>query len=327
MSTSASLNASASVTAAQCAASITVAVCRSAIAHNEDTDFTGEKVRSYPATGVAGGRDIRLITEEIPQGDDFVFDAEIPRCVTAYLELEGYTPGGAFYKLLGEIDADTVVFFPPHSEKTLQYFAAAEKLGRCIVLALDRSPLSGLSAGSARMCAELAYMLRKADLVISPSAADCRMADSLGVAPCVRIRYFFPYSDSEISPAPLEGRHIAYFVASAAANLERPVAAFMKVRQKYPDATLYVAAGLEMKAGKRLTDFFTALNALPESEGIRAEMKLLKPLRATFQPPPEQWPTTEAYFDLYLYPEVNEFTVNSTMGPNAYVWGYLAARP
>lgn len=228
----------------------------------------------------AGGRDIRLITEEIPQGDDFVFDAEIPRCVTAYLELEGYTPGGAFYKLLGEIDANTVVFFPPHSEKTLQYFAAAEKLGRCIVLALDRSPLSGLSAGSARMCAELAYMLRKADLVISPSAADCRMADSLGVARCVRIPYFFPYSDSEISPAPLEGRHIAYFVASAAANLERPVAAFMKVRQKYPDATLYVAAGLEMKAGKRLTDFFAALNALPESEGIRAEMKLLKPLRA-----------------------------------------------
>lgn len=54
---------------------------------------------------------------------------------------------------------------------------------------------------------------------------------------------------------------------------------------------------------------------------------LLKPLRATFQPPPEQWPTTEAYFDLYLYPEINEFTVNSTMGPNAYVWGYLAARP
>ncbi|MCE5217614.1 hypothetical protein LLH03_11375, partial [bacterium] len=54
---------------------------------------------------------------------------------------------------------------------------------------------------------------------------------------------------------------------------------------------------------------------------------LLKPLRATFQPPPEEWPTTEAYFDLYLYPEINEFTVNSTMGPNAYVWGYLAARP
>lgn len=53
---------------------------------------------------------------------------------------------------------------------------------------------------------------------------------------------------------------------------------------------------------------------------------LLRPLRATFEPPPEQWPTTEAYFDLFWYPEVNEFTVNATMGPNAYVWGYLAAR-
>lgn len=53
---------------------------------------------------------------------------------------------------------------------------------------------------------------------------------------------------------------------------------------------------------------------------------LLRPLRGYFEPPPEQWPTTEAYFDLFWYPEVNEFTVNATMGPNAYVWGYLAAR-
>ncbi len=53
---------------------------------------------------------------------------------------------------------------------------------------------------------------------------------------------------------------------------------------------------------------------------------LLKRLRSCFQPPPEQWPTTEAYFDLYLYPQVCEFTVNGTIGPNAYVWGYLAAR-
>jgi endoglucanase len=53
---------------------------------------------------------------------------------------------------------------------------------------------------------------------------------------------------------------------------------------------------------------------------------LLKLLRTSFAPAPEKWPTTEAYFDVYMYPQLNEFTVNQTMGPNAYVWGYLAGR-
>lgn len=64
----------------------------------------------------------------------------------------------------------------------------------------------------------------------------------------------------------------------------------------------------------------------PRDTRNTANQFLLKPLRSTFRPPPEEWPTTEAYFDIYLYPETNEFTVNGTMGPNAYVWGYLAAR-
>ncbi|MGB0663482.1 MAG: glycoside hydrolase family 9 protein [Pontibacterium sp.] len=40
-----------------------------------------------------------------------------------------------------------------------------------------------------------------------------------------------------------------------------------------------------------------------------------------------EWPTTEAYFDVYDIAVLNEFTVQSTIGPNAYIWGYLAARP
>lgn len=38
------------------------------------------------------------------------------------------------------------------------------------------------------------------------------------------------------------------------------------------------------------------------------------------------WPVTEAYFDIYWLPNSCEFTVMQTLGPNAYVWGYLAAR-
>ena len=49
-------------------------------------------------------------------------------------------------------------------------------------------------------------------------------------------------------------------------------------------------------------------------------------LNAACRPAPFQWPTTEAYFDIFLMPALTEFTMDQTMGPNAYVWGYLAAR-
>lgn len=43
-------------------------------------------------------------------------------------------------------------------------------------------------------------------------------------------------------------------------------------------------------------------------------------------PGPYQTPTTESFYDLYLYPAVSEFTIMETMAPTAYTWGYLAAR-
>ena len=43
-------------------------------------------------------------------------------------------------------------------------------------------------------------------------------------------------------------------------------------------------------------------------------------------PPAAQWPATEAYFDVFWFPSICEFTIMQTLGPNAYVWGYLAAR-
>ncbi len=39
-----------------------------------------------------------------------------------------------------------------------------------------------------------------------------------------------------------------------------------------------------------------------------------------------QWPTAEAYWDVFWYPSVCEYTVQSPMAANAYLWGYLAAR-
>ena len=43
-------------------------------------------------------------------------------------------------------------------------------------------------------------------------------------------------------------------------------------------------------------------------------------------PNPWAWPTAEAYFDIYRFPAVTEFTIHQTMAPTAYAWGYLAAR-
>ena len=50
-------------------------------------------------------------------------------------------------------------------------------------------------------------------------------------------------------------------------------------------------------------------------------------LNTACTPSAKDWPITEAYFDIFLYPATNEFTMGQTMGPNAYLWGYLAARP
>jgi endoglucanase len=44
-------------------------------------------------------------------------------------------------------------------------------------------------------------------------------------------------------------------------------------------------------------------------------------------PDPYSWPVMEAYFDIYRWPLVNEWTPQQTMGTVSYVWGYLAARP
>jgi endoglucanase len=42
-------------------------------------------------------------------------------------------------------------------------------------------------------------------------------------------------------------------------------------------------------------------------------------------PNPYDWPLTEAYFDIFLFVSMDEFTVD-TWAPNVLVWGYLAAR-
>jgi hypothetical protein len=54
----------------------------------------------------------------------------------------------------------------------------------------------------------------------------------------------------------------------------------------------------------------------------------LRPHRAPFFRPEERdWPRLETLWAAFWYPPINEYTVQSPMAHNGYVWGYLAARP
>jgi endoglucanase len=41
-------------------------------------------------------------------------------------------------------------------------------------------------------------------------------------------------------------------------------------------------------------------------------------------PEPQEWPIMEAYWDVFWYPMMCEFTIHHPMSTNAYAWGYLA---
>jgi endoglucanase len=59
-----------------------------------------------------------------------------------------------------------------------------------------------------------------------------------------------------------------------------------------------------------------------EQGGDHWMVKLFAPVT---HPAPATWPSIEAYYDVFLFPETNEYVVG-TIASNAYVWGYLAAR-
>ncbi len=61
---------------------------------------------------------------------------------------------------------------------------------------------------------------------------------------------------------------------------------------------------------------------MPSHAETNWSMKLLK--NCTY-PALKLWPSCEAYFDVYLSPSTNEFTIMQSMGPVFYAWAYLDA--
>ncbi|MFW5864175.1 MAG: glycoside hydrolase family 9 protein [bacterium] len=60
-------------------------------------------------------------------------------------------------------------------------------------------------------------------------------------------------------------------------------------------------------------------------------VQYMKPYQRSFfpkhmYPTIEEWPPLESFLDVDHYPAICEYTVQRTIGPNAYIWGFLAAR-
>jgi endoglucanase len=62
------------------------------------------------------------------------------------------------------------------------------------------------------------------------------------------------------------------------------------------------------------------------STSARPGTDIEKRLSTECTPPGSKWPSAESYFDLYGWDVMNEYVVNSPLGPTAYIWGYLASR-
>jgi len=62
-------------------------------------------------------------------------------------------------------------------------------------------------------------------------------------------------------------------------------------------------------------------------EGEEAASPIRHELAAACVPNLLHWPLAEAYFDVYDWPAMTDWTPQQTMDTVSYVWGYLAARP
>ena len=91
------------------------------------------------------------------------------------------------------------------------------------------------------------------------------------------------------------------------------------VGSNYPDNVLHIDSrirGLPSPLG------FTVLGPIDHTIFYEA----LEVLNPYIYPKMNQWPIAEFFFDVFWVPMMSEFTIQTPMASNMYVWGYLAAR-
>ncbi len=64
---------------------------------------------------------------------------------------------------------------------------------------------------------------------------------------------------------------------------------------------------------------------IPSSDA-RAGSELEKRLNTTCAPGVANWPSAEAYFDVFWFVSQNEYVIDRPLGQTGYIWGYLASR-
>ncbi len=228
---------------------------------------------------VKQGKNVHLITYRQPTGDDYISNEKVKRHFLDYYENKGYSLSDSFYKVLGEIPAKTIVFAGKFTENTYNLFQAAEKLGRCIVLFPDRSPLISVAAGAEKQTVENLYMLKNAECVVSVSQQETQMLNSIGVKSVFQ-PYYFPYYDDEVGVADISQRRIVFYTTYAGRNTRTVISAFARLHEKYPDATLKIVVYKGVRQTQVLFDLIEDIEKSDLKDFITIENKVLKPLRA-----------------------------------------------
>ncbi len=228
---------------------------------------------------VKQGKKVDLITYAQPSGDDYISNEKVKRHFLNYYENQGYTLADSFYKILGEIPSKTVVFCGAFYEKTYFLFQAAQKLGRCIVIYQDRSPLISVAGGVEKQTAETLYMLQNADCVVSMSQQETEMLNAIGVN-AVYQPYYFPYFDDEVGVADVSQRRIVFYTTYAGRNTRTVISAFSRLHERYPDSTLKIVIYKGVRQTATLEKLIEDVETSNLADCITIENKVLKPLRA-----------------------------------------------
>jgi len=228
---------------------------------------------------VKQGKNVHLITYGQPTGDDYISNEKVKRYFPNYYENKGFSLADSFYKVLGEIPAKTIVFCGRFTEKTYCLYQTAQKLGRCIVIYQDRSPLISVAGGAEKQTSEALYMLQNADCVVSQSQQEVEMLNAIGVK-AVYQPYYFPYFDDEVGVADVSQRRIVFYTTYAGRNTRKVISAFARLRERYPDATLKIVVYKGVRQTPVLDKLIEDVESSNLSDCITIENKVLKPLRA-----------------------------------------------
>ncbi len=224
------------------------------------------------------GKEIHLITQSEPSGDEYISCDNVKRHFLDVYEVNGYTPEEAFLKIIGEIPIKTVVFAGDIYANTLSFFQTAQRIGRCTVFDTDRSPYFYVQSGREKLSFSCLYMLRNADLVITHSQTDHKLIEELGVLHCEYVPYYYPYSDSEVRGVGFTGGRIVYYTTYAGRNARTPIEVFARIHDKYPDSKMTVVT-VGVKKSPVLDELVNDVISSGMSEYISVETDVLKPLR------------------------------------------------